>query len=244
MEAAIKRPLEEEEEDCTEDNNIAELELENENDFDKLQEERIANVSAIYVPISSIDGITNSLVACRLGDDESFVLQMAKDDYLFDTVKWMFDKARDHIEWEFEPHKQSTIRSVVRELERRTDYCMHVANEVKLNQFSLKTICEAHGEVQSFMLMLEPFVLKEEEKGRDDLIQSHHQDITILYEKVKRAHAIIIEKREMMEKDNSQQETVKRPPSRHGRESSKHHVAASKENEKLPARPVTRDGRD
>jgi len=70
MEAAIKRPLEEEEEDCTEDNNIAELELENENDFDKLQEERIANVSAIYVPISSIDGITNSLVACRLGDDQ------------------------------------------------------------------------------------------------------------------------------------------------------------------------------
>ena len=45
-----------------------------------------------------------------------------------------------------------------------------------------------------------------------------------------------------IEKDTSQEDTPKRPPTRHGRGSSKRPITEGEE--KLPPRPVTREGRD
>jgi hypothetical protein len=195
---ALKLPHEEVEDDKQESQQEDDCSVESQQEddcsavLDRLEQTRIERVESFYTPLVSILGISNGVMETRAWDDATFVDQMTEDEYLFLTVRKMFENAREHVATNPNPDECSTIKTVVKALQRRADYFTELAKEVRRHTFSSEIITKAYGETQAFMLMLEPFVLNEEEICREDLLFTHFHDITIIFARVKRVFAVLI----------------------------------------------------
>jgi hypothetical protein len=100
-------------------------------------------------------------------------------------------------------------------------------------------------EIITFMLMLEPFKLTEEDVKKDEKLKvSHYAEISPLHAKVSDARKKVLRQRASVEERKVAMETarrVERPTSSYGR--NKERPATEEGDKKLPARPVTREGR-
>jgi hypothetical protein len=140
----------------------------------------------------------------------------------------------------------SLIMTVTRDLSRRADRCCALANEVTKPECTLEIIGKVEKEIITFMLMLEPFKLTEEDVKKDEKLKvSHYAEISTLHAMASDARKKVLRQRASVEERKVAIETagrVERPTSSYGR--NKERPATEEGDKKLPARPVTREGRD
>ena len=203
---ALKRQLE------IESKSEDELELEREREIEKFETEMFEKIHSVYAPIEYIDGVNSEKLDVLMKMEHSFERLLFEDDYFFDTLQWMFDNARQHQKLELDAPKLSIIKVIVRHFVVRADYCLELAKVIQNKQASeedelkKEEVYAAFGEVVAFKLMMEPFVLKEEDTGLDLSPYSHFQAITVLYQVVNKAFGIMIMIREMYSQDEEEEQ--------------------------------------
>ena len=174
-----------------------------------------------------VKGIFNSKLDIISNYEESFVDLVANEKSLLETMEWMFNTAREHTELDCDEETITFIKIIVREFKRRADYCMILAQEIYKKQeidkekLEKEILDHAHGQVQGFMLMMEPFVLTVDDRACEFLHYSHFEVITVLYEVIKKAYRIIVVQRENSKRNEVESvvevESRQRPTTSYGR---------------------------
>ena len=155
--------------------------------------EKVDNVHCSMNWIPEIEAEGHKL---RFFDDQAFVQQMVEEPFYLETVRELFDNAKNHVVQQFDKAKQSVIMTITRELSRRVEGCCCLADEIASGSYPLDVILKAEGEIQTTAFILQPFVLKDEEiEEKKDLRLSHFYMLTTQCQKVVEAGEAVIVKR-------------------------------------------------
>lgn len=157
------------------------------------EKEMMETIEKFYCPINVIPGIKNEIIEYIQMEEYAFMEQMVQDSYLLNTVQDLFTEERTEKCMVDDECKASMIMMVTRDLSRRADLCCELANEVITSDYPPETITKVEKEIRTFMLMLEPFTLTEEDIKKEEKLEfSHYAKLSILHQKVRDASGKVL----------------------------------------------------
>jgi len=102
----------------------------------------LEKVENVYCPMKWIPEIESEGYKLRFFDDQGFVERMGEELYYLETVRELFDDAKNHeakirMFEKFDDGKKSAIMTITGELSRRAEGCCYLAEEIASGRYSL-----------------------------------------------------------------------------------------------------------
>jgi len=181
-------------------------------DEDSIGDECIGGeyIESVIPILNPVGGIDTKMVELRLADEHDFIEQMGMDLYSREVVKEMFEKGSDCTWMENDKCKQSLCMAIERDLARRADYCVILAEEVCTGEYGIDVARGVDGVITSTTCLLSKFVLTNKAKETDTPC-THYTIVKAAYNKMHKHHQRVINKINELEVGPAKQKGAPKP---------------------------------